>query len=35
MKKGQVYETVIEKTALPNRGIVTIEDRRMIIKNAL
>ena len=35
MKKGQIYETVIEKTGFPNRGTATIEDRRIIIKNAL
>ena len=35
MKKGQIYETVIEKTSFPNKGIANIEDKRIIIKNAI
>ena len=35
MKKGQIYEGVIEKVEFPNKGIVTIEDRRIFIKNTL
>lgn len=35
MKKGEVYEAVIEKTEFPNKGIVRMEDRRVQIKNAL
>ena len=35
MKKGQVYEAIVEKTSFPNKGIVTIEDRQIIVKNAL
>ena len=35
MKKGQIYEVDIEKTGFPNKGIATIEDRKIIIKNAI
>ena len=34
MKKGQVYEGVIESVEFPNKGIVNVsqEDRRVIVK---
>ena len=37
MKKGQVYEGVIESVEFPNKGIVNVsqEDRRVIVKNGL
>lgn len=37
MKKGQVYEGVIEKVEFPNRGIVTVdgEDKNVIVKNGI
>ena len=35
MKKGQVYEGIIEKIEFPNKGIVTIEDRKVIVKNGV
>ena len=35
MKKGQVFETYIEKTSFPNKGIAHIEDKKIIIKNAI
>jgi len=35
MKKGQIYETIIEKTGFPNKGIATIEDRKITIKNGI
>ena len=35
MKKGQIYEAIIEKTGFPNRGIATIEDRKILIKNGI
>lgn len=27
MKKGEIYEGIVEKTEFPNKGIVTVEDR--------
>ena len=37
MKKGQVYEGVIESVEFPNKGIVNVsqEDRRVIVKNGV
>ena len=37
MKKGQVYEGVIETVEFPNKGIVNVsqEDRRVIVKNGV
>lgn len=35
MKKGQIYEGVVEKVDFPNKGIVRLEDRKIIIKDAL
>lgn len=35
MKKGQVYEGIVEKVVFPNKGIITIEDKRVIVKNAV
>ncbi|MDO5155449.1 MAG: 23S rRNA (uracil(1939)-C(5))-methyltransferase RlmD, partial [Eubacteriales bacterium] len=35
MKKGQVYEGVVERYTFPNKGIVTIEDRQICVKGAL
>ena len=35
MKKGQVFETIIEKTGFPNKGIATIEGRKIVIKNGI
>ena len=35
MKKGEIYEGIVEKTEFPNRGIIRAEDRRIIIKNTL
>ena len=37
MKKGQVYEGVIEKVEFPNKGIVTVleEDKRVLVKNGM
>ena len=33
MKKGQVYEGVIEKVVFPNKGIVTVADDKVVVKN--
>jgi len=35
MKKGQIYEGVVEKIDFPNKGIVTIDDKKVIVKNAI
>ena len=35
MKKGEVFEGIIEKTEFPNKGILHIEDRKIVIKNTL
>ena len=35
MKKGEIYEGIVEKTEFPNRGIIKAEDRRVTVKNAL
>ncbi|WP_125143367.1 23S rRNA (uracil(1939)-C(5))-methyltransferase RlmD [Clostridium transplantifaecale] len=35
MKKGEVYEGIVEKIEFPNKGIVRIEDEKVIVKNAL
>ena len=35
MKKGQIYEVMIEKTGFPNKGIAIIEDRQILIKNGI
>lgn len=35
MKKGEIYEGVVEKTEFPNKGIIRIEDEKVVVKNAL
>ena len=37
MKKGQVYEGMIEKVEFPNKGIVSVEgeDKKVIVKNGI
>ena len=37
MKKGQVYEGIIEKVEFPNKGIVSVEgeDKNVIVKNGI
>lgn len=35
MKKGEIYEGIVEKTQFPNRGILTVEERRAVVKNTL
>ena len=35
MKKGQVFEGVIEKVEFPNKGIVSIEDKNVLVKNGI
>ena len=35
MKKGEIYEGIVEKTEFPNRGIVKAENHRIVVKNTL
>ena len=35
MKKGEIYEGVIEKVDFPNKGYVYIEDQKVLIKNGI
>ena len=35
MKKGDLFEGVIEKIEFPNKGILSIEGQRITVKNAL
>lgn len=35
MKKGQVFECMVERVEFPNRGIIPIEDRKVVVKNTL
>ena len=35
MKKGQVYQGVCERIDFPNKGIVRVEDKVCVVKNAL
>lgn len=35
MKKGQVYEGIVEKVNFPNKGVITIDDKKVIVKNAI
>lgn len=35
MKKGQILEGTVEKVAFPNKGIVSVDDKKVILKNAV
>lgn len=35
MKKGDTLEGLVERIEFPNKGIVTVEDRQVVVKNAL
>ncbi|MFV0466476.1 MAG: 23S rRNA (uracil(1939)-C(5))-methyltransferase RlmD [Lachnospiraceae bacterium] len=35
MKKGQILEGTVEKVLFPNKGLVTVEDRDIIVKNTI
>lgn len=35
MKKGEIYEGIVEKIEFPNKGIVMIEEERAVVKNTL
>ena len=35
MKKGQIFEGLVEEVSFPNKGIVKIEDRQVTVKNTI
>lgn len=35
MKKGQIYEGVVERIDFPNKGVIWLEDREILVKNVL
>lgn len=35
MKKGQVYEGRVLRVEFPNKGIINVDDRRVIVKNSI
>ena len=35
MKKGEIYEGIIEKVDFPNKGYVYVEDQKVLIKNGI
>ena len=35
MKKGEIYEGIVENMDFPNKGNIYIEGERVIVKNAL
>ena len=35
MKKGEIYQGVIEKIDFPNKGIVNVDGEKVIVKNGI
>lgn len=35
MKKGEIYEGIIEKVDFPNKGYVLLEDQKILVKNGI
>ena len=35
MRKGDIYEGIVEKIEFPNKGILHIDGERVVIKNAI
>ena len=35
MKKGEIYEGIIEKVDFPNKGYVMVEDQKVLVKNGI
>ena len=35
MKKGQIFEGIVEYVDFPNKGIINIDDEKVIVKNAI
>ena len=35
MKKGEIYEAVVEKVEFPNKGILHVNEEKVVVKNAI
>lgn len=35
MKKGQIVEGIVEKVAFPNKGVISVEDKKVVVKNVI
>ena len=35
MKKGEIYEAIVEKVEFPNTGMVHVGEEKVIVKNAI
>ena len=35
MKKGEIYEGIIENVDFPNKGYVQVDDQKVLIKNGI
>ena len=35
MKKGQIYEGIVEYVSFPNKGVLNIEGEKVIVKHAI
>ena len=35
MRKGEIYTGIVEKVDFPNKGILHIEDEKVVVKNVL
>ena len=35
MKKGDLFEGIVDVIEFPNKGIVTVDGERIVVKNAL
>ena len=35
VKKGEIYEAIVEKVEFPNKGIVHVGEEKVIVKNAI
>lgn len=35
MKKGEIFQGIVEKVDFPNKGIVTVDDRKIVVKNVI
>lgn len=33
MKKGEIVEGIVEKVAFPNKGVISVDDKKVIVKN--
>ena len=35
MKKGQIYEECVEYVSFPNKGVLNIEDEKVVVKHTI